>query len=110
MELQLFHEPVIRTKMYHQGNGVYESTFVAPDVRGVYTWQLKFRERGYNFLDGEEYYEATQEDLGCKTKLVKPIGPKRYEEEQRFFLVGAPYYVACSVILAATVLLLLRGE
>jgi len=102
MELQLFHEAVIRTKMYHMGGGVYETTFVAPDVRGVYTWQLKFRERGYNFLDGEESYEEARGE----TKLVKPIGPKKYEE-QRFFLVGAPYYSACAVVLVATILLLL---
>jgi hypothetical protein len=54
MELQLYHDPVIRTKMFHLGSGLYETTFVAPDTRGSYTWQLRFRERGYNFLDGEE--------------------------------------------------------
>jgi hypothetical protein len=87
--------------MFHLGSGLYETTFVAPDTRGSYTWQLRFRERGYNFLDGEE---------GCKTKLVKPIGPKKQEDEQNFFLVGTPYYSACAVILTGTIVLLLFYE
>lgn len=95
MELWSDKGLTMRMKMYHEDNGNYAVTFVAPDIPGIYSWKVAFQDKGYLF------------DQGCE--IIKEIKAKPSEEEQRFFLVALPYYVALVTTVLATLFLFVAG-
>jgi len=82
-------DPYIRTSLAHDGHGHFSATFTAPDVYGIYSFKLRFRELGYTSLD---------------TKTVKSIRPYRHDQYPRFLTTAYPYYAGCISVVVAVVI------
>jgi len=82
-------DPYIRTALKHQKDGLYKTSFVAPDVYGVFSFKLRFRGLGYTSLD---------------TKTVKSIRPYRHDEYPRFLTTANPYYASSLAVLVGVVI------
>jgi len=82
-------DPYIRTALAHDGKGHFFATFTAPDVYGIFSFKLRFRELGYTALD---------------TKTVKSIRPYRHDQYPRFLTTAYPYYTGCiSVVVGVAI-------
>jgi len=78
LEFQML-DPYFRIRLPHIGNGHYFETFLIPDVYGVFTFKLRFRELGYTFLNVD---------------TLKSVRPYRHDEYPRFLFTASPYYAS----------------
>jgi len=72
-------DPYVRIPLTSEGNGTFSTQFKAPDVYGVFTFQVNFQQRGYGFIN-----EATQ----------VPVRPFRHTQYERFIPSAFPYYAS----------------
>jgi oligosaccharyltransferase complex subunit beta len=82
VELRML-DPYVRKALKHLGKGEYEVQMTAPDVSGVFKFQLDYQRPGLTHLHLEE---------------PAPIRPYRHNEFERFIPAAFPYYaaIACS--------------
>ena len=76
----------IRTTLKASADGVYKSTFMLPDVPGIYTLRVLYNRVGYSILDIKDEVK------------VRPFNSNEYE---RFLIPAYPYYASTAVIFAA---------
>lgn len=72
LEVQML-DPKIRTTLKADGNGLFTTTFIAPDVYGVYTYKLDYHRLGYSSLSD---------------RIIVTIRPYRHDEYERFIVSG----------------------
>jgi len=72
-------DPYIRTFLQHNNNGVFTTSFIIPDVLGVYTFRLVHNRIGYSYL---------------KLADSIPVRPFRHNEYERFIPAAFPYYAS----------------
>jgi len=72
-------DPHVRTTLVHDDKGVYGTTFVIPDVYGVFTVRLTHNRLGYTFVDW---------------RSTLSVRPYRHDEYERFIVAAYPYYAS----------------
>ncbi|KDD72919.1 oligosaccharyltransferase [Helicosporidium sp. ATCC 50920] len=88
VELRML-DPYVRTTLAHRGNGTYRAEVAAPDVYGVFKWELRSDRRGWSSV---------------REAVVVPIRPFRHDEYDRFILQAYPYYASAIVMMASFLL------
>ena len=78
-------DPKIRTTLKPDGNGKFTTTFIAPDVYGVYTYKLDYHRLGYSSLSD---------------RIIVTIRPYRHDEYERFIVSAYPYYASAFSMMA----------
>jgi len=78
-------DPYVRTKLQHDSKGKYSTTFILPDVYGVFTFKVEYIRKGYGFLT---------------TSIKTPVRPFRHNEYERFIPSAYPYYASAFSMLA----------
>lgn len=73
-------DPYIRTDLQEGEDGTWFADFKAPDVYGVFKFEVHYRRAGYSYID-----------------IVQqaPIRPFRHNEFDRFLVAAYPYYTSC---------------
>lgn len=72
-------DPWVRTFLTPDENGNFNTTFIVPDVYGVYSFVVSYARPGYSFLS---------------TKDVIPVRPFRHNQYERFIVAAYPYYAS----------------
>jgi len=72
-------DPYIRKTLTNKGNGLFSSTFVLPDVYGVFTLKLDYHRVGYTSLED---------------KTLMTILPLRHTDYERYISSAYPYYTS----------------
>ena len=83
LEVQML-DPKIRTTLKSQGNGIFTTAFIAPDVYGVYTFKLDYHRLGYSSLSD---------------RVIVTIRPYRHDEYERFIVSGNGEFFIFSIFL-----------
>jgi len=78
-------DPYIRTTLKHDSNGLYRTSFILPDVYGVFTFKIDYVRPGYGFLS---------------TITRTPVRPFRHNEYERFIPSAYPYYAGAFSMMA----------
>ena len=79
-------DPHVRRTLTPRGNGTMGTQLKAPDVSGVFKWNVALRSLGATKVSLEE---------------VCPIRPLRHDEYERFIPAAFPYYASCIACLCA---------
>jgi oligosaccharyltransferase complex subunit beta len=83
-------DPYVRLNVPHVTNGVHSLTFTAPDVYGVFTFQIDYKRFGYSHLSISQ---------------IHPVRPYKHNEYERFLEAAYPYYAgAFSMIIGVIIL------
>lgn len=72
-------DPYLRAFMTPSTNGTFSHTFQAPDVYGVFTFNVDYRRLGYSNI-------VFQERI--------PVRPYRHDQYERFIVAAYPYYAS----------------
>jgi len=78
-------DPYVRTTLKHNKNGKYQTSFMLPDVYGVFTFKIEYIRHGY----------------GTLTSITRtPVRPFRHNEYERFIASAYPYYASAFSMMA----------
>ena len=92
LEFQML-DPYYRINVPHIADGIHSVTFVAPDVYGVFTFEIDYRKFGYSSILRSQ---------------IHPVRPYHHNEYERFLEAAYPYYAgAFSMIIGVIILGLL---
>jgi len=83
-------DPYIRIPLKADKTGLFTSTFIAPDVYGVFSFKVDYHELGYTSLS---------------LKTIQSVRPFRHDEYPRFIKTAFPYYTSASIMLAGVFVL-----
>jgi len=72
-------DPYYRVNLRHDGKGRFSTTYVVPDVYGIYTFRLDYNRVGYTSIN--------------ENHLVT-VRPYRHNEYERFIVAAYPYYAS----------------
>jgi len=72
-------DPYYRVNLQHDGKGHFTTTFVVPDVYGIFTFRLNYERIGYTSIS--------------ESRLVT-VRPYRHNEYERFIVAAYPYYTS----------------
>eukprot|EP01095_Lingulamoeba_sp_RSL-Kostka_P003412 TRINITY_DN14397_c0_g1_i1.p1 TRINITY_DN14397_c0_g1~~TRINITY_DN14397_c0_g1_i1.p1 ORF type:complete len:436 (-),score=136.60 TRINITY_DN14397_c0_g1_i1:74-1381(-) len=82
-------DPYYRINLSHDNNGHYTTSFIAPDVYGVFTFKIFYFRMGYTSL---EYSDITT------------VRPYLHNEYERFIPAAFPYYASAFSMMAGVLL------
>eukprot|EP01091_Cochliopodium_minus_P010828 TRINITY_DN295_c0_g1_i1.p1 TRINITY_DN295_c0_g1~~TRINITY_DN295_c0_g1_i1.p1 ORF type:complete len:449 (+),score=148.76 TRINITY_DN295_c0_g1_i1:32-1348(+) len=89
LEFQML-DPYVRTYLKNDGKGLFYTTFLIPDVYGIFTLKLELESKGYTFIN---------------EKTIVSVRPLRHNEYERFVIAAYPYYAgSLSMIFGAVFL------
>jgi len=88
LELRML-DPYIRTTLKPDGKGKFSAVFKAPDVYGVFTFNLEYHRVGYSSLSD---------------RTLVTIRPYRHDEYERFISSAYPYYVSAFAMMGGVAL------
>jgi len=83
-------DPYVRIPLKADKTGLFTTTFVAPDVYGVFSFKVDYHELGYTALS---------------LKTIQSVRPFRHDEYPRFIKTAFPYYTSASIMLAGVFVL-----
>jgi len=72
-------DPYVRTTLKSNGKGKFSSTFILPDVYGVFTFKVEYSRKGLSNVN---------------SILRIPVRPFRHNEYERFIESAYPYYAS----------------
>lgn len=83
-------DPYYRINVPHVANGVHSVNFTAPDVYGVFTFEIEYRKFGYSSL---------------LLSQIHGVRPYKHNEYERFVPAAYPYYAGAFSMLVGAILL-----
>ena len=83
-------DPYYRIDVPHVSNGLHSVTFTAPDVYGVFTFEIDYKKFGYSHL---------------LVSQIHPGRPYKHNEYERFLEAAYPYYAGAFSMLIGVILL-----
>jgi len=78
-------DPYVRTTLKSDGKGKFSTSFILPDIYGVFTFKVEYVRQGYSFVQSI-------------TRI--PVRPFRHNEYERFIDSAYPYYFSSLSMLA----------
>jgi len=82
-------DPYYRINLEHDNEGHYSTTFIAPDVYGVYTFKIAYFRVGYTSIE---------------SKIIATVRPLRHDEYERFIPAAFPYYASAFSMMGGVLL------
>ena len=83
-------DPYYRIDLPHIANGLHQVTFTAPDVYGVFTFEVDYKQFGYSHIHVSQ---------------IHPVRPYKHNQYERFLEAAYPYYAGAFSMLAGIVIL-----
>jgi len=78
-------DPYVRTNLKNDGKGKFFTSFVLPDVYGVFTFKVEYNRKGYSNINS----------------IIRiPVRPFRHNEYERFIDSAYPYYASAFSMMA----------
>lgn len=78
-------DPYVRTNLKHNGKGKFYTSFILPDVYGVFTFKVEYNRKG----------------LSNVNSIIRiPVRPFRHNEYERFIDSAFPYYASAFSMMA----------
>jgi len=78
-------DPYVRTTLKNDGKGKFSTTFILPDVYGVFTFKIEYNRKGVSNLNS----------------IIRiPVRPFKHNEYERFIDAAYPYYASAFSMMA----------
>jgi len=78
-------DPYVRTTLKNDGKGKFSTTFILPDVYGVFTFRVEYNRKGLSNLN---------------SIIRTPVRPFKHNEYERFINSAYPYYASAFSMMA----------